>query len=163
VILSSTGTSSVTVDSATVSGTGFTLSGPTFPQTLAPGQTAAFGVQFDPTVLGAATSVLTIVSTSSTNSTVAINLSGTGIASSYVVSLSWDPPIDSPEPVAGYNVYRSLAGSSSYQLLNSSVDTSTTYVDRTVQDGLSYDYTIESVGQSGVQSLPTNPVPVTIP
>jgi hypothetical protein len=163
VILSSTGTSSVTVDSATVSGIGFTLSGPTFPQTLTPGQTVTLGVQFDPTVLGAATSVLTIVSTSATSGTVAIDLSGTGIASSYVVSLSWDAPIDSPELIAGYNVYRSLAGSSSYQLLNSSADTVTTYVDRTVQDGLSYDYTIESVDQSGVQSLPTSPVSVTIP
>jgi Abnormal spindle-like microcephaly-assoc'd, ASPM-SPD-2-Hydin len=163
VILSSTGTSSVMVNSATVSGTGFTLSGPTFPQTLTPGQTATLGVQFDPTVLGAATSVLTIVSTSSSNGTAVIDLGGTGIASSYVVNLSWDAPTDSPVPVSGYNVYRSPAGSSSYELLNSSVDTSTTYVDSTVQDGLSYDYTIESVGQSGVRSGPTSPVNVTIP
>jgi hypothetical protein len=163
VILTSTGTSSVTVDSAAVSGTGFTLSGPTFPQTLTPGQTATLGVQFDPTVLGASPGVLSVVSTSSTNGTAAIDMSGTGIASSYVVNLSWNPPTDSPVPLAGYNLYRSLAGSSSYQLLNSSVDTGTTYVDHTVQDGLSYDYIVESVDQSGVQSEPTSPVSVAIP
>jgi hypothetical protein len=163
VILSSTGTASVTVNSAVLTGTGFTMSGPTFPATLTPGQTATIDVEFDPTVTGAATGSLTITSTSSTGGTAAIPLTGTGIAASYAVDLSWDAPTSSADPVAGYNVYRSPSGSSTYQLLNSSVDTETTYVDSTVQDGESYDYIVESVDASGVESAPTSPVGVTIP
>jgi hypothetical protein len=163
VILSSTGTASVTVNSAVLVGAGFTLSGPTFPETLTPGQTATLNVQFDPTVLGAAAGTLTIISTSSTNGTAGIAVTGTGAAASYAVDLSWDAPTNSTDPVAGYNVYRSPSGSSTYALLNSSVDTLTTYVDSTVQNGDSYDYIVESVDTSGVESVPTSPIVVTIP
>jgi Abnormal spindle-like microcephaly-assoc'd, ASPM-SPD-2-Hydin len=164
VILSSIGTTSVTVNSAVLVGVGFTLSGPTFPETLSPGQTATLGVEFDPTVLGAAAGTLTIVSTSSTNGAAVIALTGTGSAtSSYAVHVSWDAPTDSTDPVAGYNIYRSPSGSSKYALLNSSVDALTTYVDSTVKNGDSYDYIVESVDASGVESVPTSPVVVTIP
>jgi hypothetical protein len=163
VILSSTGTGSVTVNSVVLTGSGFTMSGPTFPATLTPGQTATVGVEFDPTAAGAASGSLTITSTSSSNGTVVIPLTGTGVASSYAVDLSWDAPTSSPEPVAGYNVYRSPSGTSSYQLLNSAVDTQTAYVDSTVQTGQSYDYIVESVDASGVESAPTSPIAVTIP
>jgi len=82
---------------------------------------------------------------------------------SYSVALSWDAPKGSAEPVAGYKVYRSPSGSSTYQLLNSSVDIQTTYVDRTVQSGQSYDYIVESVDDAGVESAPTSPIAVSIP
>jgi hypothetical protein len=164
VTLSSTGTASVTVNSAVLTGTGFTLSSPTLPQTLTPGQTATLGVQFDPTVLGAAAGTLTVSSTSSTNGTAVIAVTGTGsAASSYAVDLSWDAPTDSTDPVAGYNIYRSPSGSSTYALLNSSVDNQTTYVDTTVQTEVAYNYIVESVDASGVESVPTSPVAVTIP
>ena len=161
--LSSTGTSSVTVNSAVLVGAGFTLSGTALPTTLAPGQTATAGVQFDPTVVGAASGTLTISSTSSSNPTATIAITGTGTAVSYAVDLSWDAPVDSTDPVAGYNIYRSLSGSSTYQLLNSSVEGLTAYVDSTVQNGTSYDYIVESVDSSGVESVPTSPVALTIP
>jgi hypothetical protein len=163
VTLTSTGTAPVTVNSAVLTGVGFTLSGPTFPETLTPGQTATLNVQFDPTVLGAASGVLSIVSTSSTNGTAAVALTGTGTSASYSADLSWDAPTDSTDPVAGYNVYRSPSGGSTYALLNSAVDTLTTYVDSTVQSGDSYDYIVESVDASGVESAPTSPIVVTIP
>ena len=163
VILSSSGTGSVTVNSAVVAGAGFTLSGPSFPATLTSGQTATLGVQFDPTVQGAATGTLTITSTSTTNSTAVIALSGTGTATSYSVALSWDAPESSTDPVAGYNIYRAPSGSSTYALLNSSVNALTTYVDSTVQAGATYDYIVESVDGSGVESAPTSPIAVPIP
>jgi hypothetical protein len=163
VTLTSTGTASVTVSSASVTGTGFSLAGSTFSATLTPGQTANLGVQFDPSTTGAATGQLTIVSNSSTNSTALIPLTGTGTATAYAVDLSWNAPVTSSDPVVGYNVYRALSGSSTYQLLNSSVDTQTTYTDSTVQNGQAYDYIVESVDNNGMESVPTTPVAVTIP
>jgi hypothetical protein len=163
VTLTSMGNVSVTVNSAAVTGTGFTLSGATLPVTLAPGQTATVGVEFNPTVAGAATGALTINSTSSTNGTAAIALTGTGTAVAYQVNLSWDAPVNSTDPVAGYNVYRAPSGSTMYQLVNPSVESQTAYVDTTVQAGSSYDYIVESVDASGVASAPTSPVLVAIP
>jgi hypothetical protein len=163
VTLSSTGTAAVTVSAATLSGVGFTVSGATFPVTLNPGQTAALSVQFDPTVAGTATGQLTITSNSSTSGTAIISLSGTGTPAAYVVNLSWDPPGSSSDAVTGYNVYRSPSGGSSYQQLNSSVNTQTAYVDSTVQAGTAYDYIVESVDCSGVHSIPSNMFAVTIP
>jgi len=124
-------------------------------------QTVTLDVQFEPTATGAATGQLTIQSNSSTNGTVMINLGGTG--TSPEVDLSWDAPSSSPDPMAGYNIYRSIGGSSTYQLLNSSIDTETTYVDSTVQSGTAYTYYVESVDSSGVKSAPSNQVNVTIP
>jgi fibronectin type 3 domain-containing protein len=92
-----------------------------------------------------------------------ITLTGTGTAASYSVDLAWDAPTNSTDPVAGYNVYRSPSGGSTYQLLNSSVDAETTYVDSTVQNGQSYDYIVESVDDSGIESVPTSPLAITIP
>jgi hypothetical protein len=163
VTLTSTGTAPVTVNSAVLTGTGFALSGPALPVTLTPGQTATLNLQFDPIVAGVAAGQLTITSNSSTNGTVLIALTGTGTTASYAVDLSWDAPSSSADPVVGYNVYRSLSGSSMYQLLNSSVDTGTTYVDSNVQSGQSYDYYVVSVDASGVESVPSNTISVTIP
>jgi len=161
VTLSSTGTAAVTVSAAPVKGTGFTVSGSTLPVTLNPGKTATLNVQFDPTAAGAVAGNLTIQSNSSTGGTAVISLSGTGTPP--VVNLSWDAPSSSTDPVAGYNIYRSAGGSSSYQLLNSSIDTETTYVDTTVRSGTAYTYYLESVDSAGVVSAPSNEVTVTIP
>jgi len=164
VTLTSTGTGSVTVNSAVIAGTGFTLSGPTFPVTLTSGQIATLDVEFDPTALGAASGTLTITSTSSTNGTAVITLTGTGVAASYAVDLSWDAPSSSPDPVAGYNVYKEPSGSSNYQLVGSTVGVgATSLTDTNVQDGQVYEYIVESVDASGNTSVPTSPLPVTIP
>ena len=163
VTLTSTGTASVTINSAALSGTGFTVSGATFPVTLNPSLGITLDVQFDPTTPGAVTGQLTIKSNSSTNGTVVIILTGTGETVSYQVDLSWEAPISSADPVAGYNIFRSTGGSSAYQLLNSSLDTQTTYVDSNVQSGQTFDYIVKSVDASGVESTPSNQIVVTIP
>ena len=85
VTLASTGTAPVTISSATLSGTGFKLSGGAFPDRLNPGQSLKLNVQFDPTTAGAASGQLAIQSDSATNSTAMVNLSGTGL-----------PPVASP-------------------------------------------------------------------
>jgi hypothetical protein len=162
VTLTSTGTAAVTVSAATVMGSGFSVSGATFPLTLNPNQTATLTVQFDPGAAGAVTGQLTLTSNSSSGSSTVVSLSGTGVQDSYEVDLSWDAPTSSPDPVAGYNVYRSPSGASSYQQLNSSVVTQTTYVDTTVQAGQNYDYIVESVDASGVTSVPSNTANATL-
>jgi Abnormal spindle-like microcephaly-assoc'd, ASPM-SPD-2-Hydin/Fibronectin type III domain len=165
VTLTSVGTAPVTINSATLSGTGFTMSGATFPVTLNPSLAVTLEVQFDPTAAGAETGQLTIQSNSSTNGMAVIGLSGTGASASgsHQVTLSWDAPSSSPDPVVGYDIYRSTGGSSTYQLLNSSADTQTTYVDTNVQASTTYIYYVTSVDSSGVQSTSSNQATATIP
>jgi hypothetical protein len=154
----------VTVSSAIVLGTGFTVSGASFPLTLNPNQTATLSVQFDPTTTGAATGTLTIVSTSLTSPTAVVSLSGTGeSATSYEVNLTWSAPSSSSVPITGYNVYRAISGSTSYQQINTSLVTVTSYSDTTVQAGETYDYMVESVDASDVTSTPSNMASVTTP
>jgi hypothetical protein len=164
VTLSSTGTAPVIINSATLTGSVFKLSGATFPVTLNPSLAVTLEVQFDPTAAAAETGQLTFQSNSSTDSTVAISVSGTGEAVlQHQVDLSWVAPSSSPVQITGYNIYRAPGGSTSYQQLNSSVVTQTTYLDSTVQAGSSYDYYVESVDSSGAQSAPSNQVAASVP
>ena len=163
VVLSSTGTGAVTVSGASASGTGFSITGGSFPITLNPGQSATLNVQFDPTATGSATGQLTIVSNSSTATTMLIALSGTGLSVTHSVTLTWDPPSSSTDPVANFSVYRASGGSTSYQSIGSTPASQTTYVDNTVVSGQTYDYVVRSVDASGVQSSPSNMTAATIP
>jgi fibronectin type 3 domain-containing protein len=133
------------------------------PMTLNPNQTATLSIEFDPTTAGSASGQLTIKSNSSTNPTATISLSGTGEASSYLVSLSWQAPGSSSDPVASYNVYRTPSGSSSYQLVGSVSDTELAYKDNGVQSGETYNYIVESVDSSGNESVPSNTATVSVP
>src|SRR6266568_2382469 len=76
--LSSVGGTPVTISAATLTGTGFAMSGATFPLTLGPGQTATVDLQFSPKTAGTATGQLTVASDSSTGATTVVGLSGTG-------------------------------------------------------------------------------------
>jgi fibronectin type 3 domain-containing protein len=85
-------------------------------------------------------------------------------AQSYQVDLSWTAPDPGSDPAAGYNVYRTIDGANTYSLLNTAgIDTSVTYVDDTVSNGVDYDYTVTSVDSSGNESTPTSPIFVAIP
>jgi len=81
---------------------------------------------------------------------------------SHQVNLTWNAPSSSSDPVVGYNIYRSV-GSGSAQLVNSSVNTPTSFVDTSVTSGTTYGYYVTSVDQSGVQSVPSNQISVSIP
>ncbi len=163
VTLTSSGGAAVTVSAAALTGTGFTMSGVTFPVTLNPGQTAVLDLQFDPTTAGAATGMVTITSNAATGGTQTVALSGTGVsATTYEVQLSWTAPASSADAVASYNVYRSTGGGA-YQKLNTAVNTPTTYNDTTVQSGVTYNYEVTSVDASGVESAPSNVYTAAIP
>jgi hypothetical protein len=160
--LASTGTSPLTINSVTIIGTGFTIA-QTFPVTLNPSQALNLQVQFDPTAAGALNGQLTINSNSTTGATAQVTLSGTGTAvAAHLVDLSWNAPASSPDPVAGYNIYRA-AGSGSFVLITSSPDLTVDYVDNSVTSGVTYTYLAKSVDFSGVESTPSNQVTITIP
>ena len=77
--VTNTGGSSVTISQVGISGTGFSVSGITTPVTLTAGQSASFSVTFAPQSATNASGNLTITSTAS-NPTLTIALSGTGTA-----------------------------------------------------------------------------------
>ena len=160
--LTSTGTSPVTVNSASITGTGFAILGGSFPITLNPAQTATLQIQFLPTVAGAASGQITISSNSTSGGSALVSLSGTGTATAHSVSLSWDAPSATSDPVTGYNVYRA-EGSGSFQLVNSSPIVPTTYTDDNVVSGTTYNYIAKSVDASGVESIASNQITLTIP
>ncbi len=165
VTLSSTGSAPVTISSAMVSGTGFSLSGASFPLTLNPNQTTALNVQFNPTTAGAASGQLIISSNSSVSPMATIGLSGTGTSTeSYSVSVTWNAPSSASDPIAAYNIYRSPDGGSTYQLVGSVNSTQLAYMDSSnFQTGATYNYIVESVDASGNESVPSNVATIAIP
>jgi hypothetical protein len=162
ITLTSTGTTPVTVNSATITGAGFTIIGGSFPATLNPNQTLTLKLQFEPTTAGALTGQLTISSNSTSGSTATVSLTGTGTAVAHQVNLSWNAPSSSTDPAAGYNIYRAT-GTGSFSRINSSPDTAVNYVDSTVVSATTYSYQVTSADASGRESTPTSPITVTIP
>ncbi len=158
ITLSSTGTAPLTVASVTVSGTGFSTAGTNLPATLNPGQSLSLDVQFDPAAAGSFTGQMAIV-TNATSSTVALS----GVGESHEVEIVWSSPPASSDPVTGYHIYRAPTGTTSFQLLNAQSQTPTSFLDTTVESGVSYDYVVKSVDAQGAESVPSNTATVTIP
>jgi hypothetical protein len=87
ITLSNAGVVSVTISQALVSGSGMSTTGMTTPLTIAAGKTASFNVVFDPAASGAVAGSVTLVS-NATDSPLSIALSGTGAASTLLLSAS---------------------------------------------------------------------------
>src|SRR5207302_888656 len=85
VTITNSGTTSITVSQASVTGTGFSVSGLTLPLTLAAGQGRGFSVSFAPQVAGTVTGSVTIAS-DATNPSLTIALSATGLTPGSLVS-----------------------------------------------------------------------------
>ena len=159
VTLKNTGNSSIT-GTAGVTGAGFSI--PPTLGTLSPGQSSTMVVQFDPSSVGPATGSLTI-RTNAENSLVVVPLTGTGASlAQHSVTLSWNAPASSPEPITGYLAYRSTNGGI-YSALNATPTTEATYVDTAVQPGITYSYYVESVASNGLTSDPSNTVEASVP
>ena len=77
--LTNSGATSVAISAASTTGSGFSVSGLTLPTTLTAGQSVSFSITFSPTAGGSVTGNLAITSNAS-NPTLAIPLSGTGVA-----------------------------------------------------------------------------------
>lgn len=80
--LQSTGTQALTISAASLTGTGFSVSGGGFPITLNPNQQVVLQIQFAPAAAGAVSGQLAITSDSTTGATMRISLSGTGTSAS---------------------------------------------------------------------------------
>jgi len=156
--LTSTGSSAVTVNSASVTGTGFTLSGAALPVTLNVGQSTTLQVLFDPKTVGNFSGQLTVSSSASTKT-----IPLTGVGASHQVELSWNAPTSTNDPIIGYNVYRSPSSTTSYVRLNGSSQPTTSYTDGTVQSGATYKYIVKSVNSSGIESPASNATTIAVP
>jgi Abnormal spindle-like microcephaly-assoc'd, ASPM-SPD-2-Hydin len=157
VIITNTGTSSVTISQTTVTGTGFSVSGLTLPFTLPGGQNTSLNVIFSPTAVGSFMGNVSIVSNAA-GSPNNEPLSGTGI---HGVDLTWTA---STSPgVTGYDVYRGTSsGGESKTPLNTAPVSSTSYVDESVTAGTTYYYVVTAVA-NGTQSADSNEASATVP
>jgi hypothetical protein len=87
IIIKNTGTASLTVSQATLTGQEFNMSGATFPMTLGVGEQASVTIGFSPTSASSATGSIS-VSSNASSSPVTVSLSGTGVAATHLLSAS---------------------------------------------------------------------------
>jgi fibronectin type 3 domain-containing protein len=81
------------------------------------------------------------------------------VVASHNVTLSWT----GSSGTSGYNVYRSTASGTGYQKINSSLQTSTSYIDSAVLSGKTYYYVVTAVAAGGPESPYSNQTTVNIP
>ncbi len=149
----------VTVASASLSNGEFVLSGISLPATIPVGQSASFAVTFTPQASGAASASLSFSSNASNSPTVQ-TMTGTGTAATqHTVDLTWNASTDA----VGYNIYRGTKSGGPYTMINSSLDSTTTYTDSTVVSGQTYYYVATAVNSESQQSGYSNQATALIP
>ncbi|SRR5579883_1579492 len=150
------GTSDVVISSANWAGSGYSVSGISFPVTVTAGTSVPFTVTFDPGSAGASTGNVSFTS-NATNSPTDASFNGTGTAP--MVSLAWS---DGGQ-VSGYNIYRGTSSGGPYpNKLNSSLIPQTSFTDTTVQSGTTYYYVTTAVN-NGQESAYSNPATAAVP
>jgi hypothetical protein len=132
-------------------------------------------VSFNPATIaapGAGSSTITItVGASTPTGTYAITVTGSGggivravtvsLTVTAQVALSWNA--STSQGVVGYNAYRSTTSGGPYTKLNSSLIPTTSYIDQTVQSGLTYFYVTTAVNSQGMESVYSNEAAATVP
>jgi Abnormal spindle-like microcephaly-assoc'd, ASPM-SPD-2-Hydin len=108
--LMNSGTSNLTINLATVAGTGFGISGLSLPTTLTAGQSLSFNAQFAPTAAGAETGSVTFTD-NAPGSPQVVSMVGTGVTTSSTL-------VASPGSVAFGNVATGNNGEQSITLTN---------------------------------------------
>jgi hypothetical protein len=151
--------SSVTISSANLSNTEFSLSGISFPVTIAAGQSVPVTLTFAPQSAGQTNALLTVTSNAGDNPSE--TLSGDGVSQQqHSVALTWS---DSGSGIAGYNVYRGNVTGGPYARINSELAPSTGYSDGTVASGETYYYVTTSVNLNGAESGYSNEAQEVVP
>ena len=156
--LTNTGNAPVNIATVSVTGTGFSVTGGSN-TTLAPNQSVAVTVSFNPQAAGSAPGNLAVLSNAPALN---ISLSGTGTAPvKHSVSLAWDP---SPSTnVVTYVVYRRTGTTGSFLKVGSTSDTVTTFTDTTVQGNQTYFYEVTCIDSNNLESNVDGPVTATTP
>ena len=149
--LTNSGNSTVTVSQATVTGTGFSLSGLSLPLSLNRGQSITFSVVFTPKVVGSTSGGLAIVSNAS-NQALPIALSGTGISGGQLTSSATVLDFGSVTVGTSKNLTATLTATSSNVTISSATSTSPEFR----LSGLSFPKTITG-GQSASFTLTFTP------
>ena len=157
--LTNSGTVSLTISQASISGSNFSISGITTPLTLSPNQAASAIVKFAPVQTGGVDGSISLTS-NATNSPTLITLTGNGVVGTHGAALLWTA---STSLVAGYNAYRATEFGGSYTKLNAALITDTTYTDSTVQAGDTYYYVVTAVDSAGIESVYSNQVTAQVP
>jgi fibronectin type 3 domain-containing protein len=137
------------------------VSGITFPVTVAAGGSAKYTVTFTPAAGGTSSGSISFASNAA-DASLMQSFSGDGTQSSGQpsVALSWSP---STSTVTGYNVYRGTQSGGPYSKLNSSLLSSTSYTDSSVQSASTYYYVATAVNSSNVESAYSNQATAAIP
>ncbi|MCI0350773.1 MAG: choice-of-anchor D domain-containing protein [Acidobacteriales bacterium] len=160
ITLRNTGSGSVSITGANVSGNEFSVSGITFPRTVAAGASTTASVRFSPQSPSSASGSVSFVSDAS-NSPAVVSLSGSGFTPlAHAVDLNWNA---SPSVVDGYKVYRSNQSGNGYQVISSALVGGTVFTDANVQSGQTYFYVVTAVGPTGAESSFSNESTATIP
>jgi hypothetical protein len=161
VILTNNGTGAISVTSGNVTGTGYSISGVTFPLAVAAGATKSVNVNFAPQISGPANGSVSYVS-NATNSPASVTMTGTGQAPlPHFVDLSWNASTSSG--INGYHIYRSSTSGGAYSLLNNTLQSGTSYTDSTVLSGRTYFYMVRAVDTAGAESPDSNVASAAIP
>jgi hypothetical protein len=154
------GDSSVAVTSADWSGEGFSVSGITFPITVAAGQSVSFTETFAPQKPGSSVGNISFLSDASNSPhTTPLKANATQPVG-HAVTLSWK---SGSANVAGYNIYRGITAQGPFTKLNSDPHPLSSFTDGSVQAGATYFYMTTALNKSGKESKFSNPVQVTIP
>ena len=151
--------SDVTVSTVDETGSGYSLSGITFPVTIPAGQQLPFSVTFAPQAAGAATGSLSFVTNAASSPTATLTGSGSSPATAHSVNLSWSASTSA----AGYNIYRSAQSGGPYAKLTGSPTPATNFADTSVQSGSTYYYVATSVNNNSQESGYSNQTAATIP
>jgi hypothetical protein len=156
--LTNSGTGNVTISGLALSGAGFTAAGVSSGQVLAPGQTAAVAVTFQPSSAGSVSGSVTV---SSDAAPAVVSLSGSGVQLvTHSVALSW---AQSTSTVLGYYVYSSQVTGGPYSRISGSIVNVPGYTDSSVQSGKTYYYVVTAVDSSGMESPYSNQAVAAIP
>lgn len=151
----------ITITTADWNGTGYSVSGITFPVTITAGKSATYTVSFIPQAAGASSGSVSFLSNAS-DSSLSQSFSGSGAGTTpHSVALSWNA---STSTVVGYNLYRGTQSGGPYSTkLNAALIANTNYTDSNVQSGATYYYVATSVDSNNIESAYSGEAMAAIP
>ncbi len=159
--INNSGNASLNISQASVSGSGFSMSGLSTPATIPVGQSSTFTIAFGPTTTASYSGSLSITSNASNAPATTISLSGSGfVPIPHSVAMNWAA---STSTVVGYFVYRGTASGGPYTKVNVTPVAPVNYTDSTVASGQIYFYVVTAVDANGIESVFSNEVTASVP